>query len=113
MGDGAGDGASEPLALDEICAVLAEKGLKPWEIEKLDRWWIAYVYFAPRGKYGELKVRKKVRDRNSVPMGREAFAAMCKTHGWADWLIDHAWNEAVAKVKAEKDAATKGKGQVK
>ena len=36
----------------EICAELAEKGYKPWEIDLLDRWWIAHIIFHPRGQKG-------------------------------------------------------------
>jgi hypothetical protein len=92
----------DSLNLIEICAELVSRHkLKPAEIEQLDRWWIYYVYFHARGKYGELKVAPK-RKREAIKTGRDAFAAACKTHGWEDWLVDAAWERAKAEAKAKK-----------
>jgi hypothetical protein len=94
-------GAGQVLNLLEVCAELVEKhGLLPEQIEKLDRWWISYVYFHPRGERGELKVSPK-KKAAETPLDR--FKAVGRSFGKPDWLIEFEWERLV-------EDARKGKG---
>jgi len=75
----------------EICAELAERGYKPWEIDKLDRWWIAHIIFHPRGERGELKVsaKKSTSKEDESPFGK--FRRDRRRWGEPDWLITWKW----------------------
>lgn len=76
----------------EMCAELAERGYRPWEIDDLDRWWIAHVIFHPRDQHGRLSVSPKRpanKDEDDSPFGR--WQKVGRMWGKADWLIQFEW----------------------
>lgn len=86
---------AETLNLVEICAELVRHNkLTPDQIEKLDRWWVAYVYWCPRGKLGELKITKKARSDDVIVDPKEQFWAIGKSLGWPDFFIEFRWAKA-------------------
>jgi hypothetical protein len=87
-----GPGEGESLDLIEVCAELVRHGkLLPEQIENLDRWWIANIYFHARGKYGELVVRPKPKRTSIKTSRRDMFEIHARKHGWEDWQIAEAW----------------------
>lgn len=95
-------GGGNVLNLIEVCAELAEKGYRPEEIEKLDRWWIAYVISHPRGERGELKLsqKKSQSKEDESPFGK--FKRVGMSWGKPDWLIATEWEAASTAVKKGK-----------
>jgi hypothetical protein len=92
------------LNLLEICAELVRHHrLTQQQILELDRFWIAHVYFAPRGKYGELIVSPKAKTTNILTDPWEMFQAMGRSWGWEPWFILHRYE--LAKSKAGKGKA--------
>ncbi len=92
------DGGGKALNLLEIAAELVKHfGLRPWDIELLDRWTIAHVYFHPRDKWGALDVSPKSGDegeRSQSP--REKFTAWAKSWDWPEWYVDDRWRKMTA-----------------
>ena len=78
----------------EICAELAEKGYKPWEIDLLDRWWIAHIIFHPRGQKGELILspKRSTSKEDESPFGK--FRRDRRRWGEPEWLIAEKWEKA-------------------
>jgi hypothetical protein len=98
---GGGDG--QPLNLIEVCAELVKHHkLLPEQIERLDRWWIAHIYFHPRDKYGDLKISAKPKPPGITSDRKAAYRASCLAVGWPEWLIDHEWQKATKAVQEAK-----------
>lgn len=97
-----GDGSGKVLNLVEICAELVDKrNLRPWEIEQLDRWWIAHVYWHPRNEKGELIISvKESAERPKTP--KDEFWEFGKSWGWEDWFCAHQY--ALAQKRAAQKA---------
>ena len=88
-------GGGNPLDLIEICAELVEKfELRPWDIENLDRWWIAHVYWHPRdAKTGNITIRKKSAklDDWKAADPKTQFTEWARSWGWPEWYIEERW----------------------
>lgn len=91
---------AEPLDLIEICAELAKefKITSQTEIEELDRWYIAFVLFARRDKWGTLIVRSKPRETPRLGEREAWMQRMTVTFGYPTWYAEREWEirQAVA-----------------
>lgn len=70
--------------------------MKRDEILKLDRWWVAHVYFRPRDKHGNLITKP---ERTLSP--KQAFFAHWKRFDLAQWQIERLWNAEREQKKRE------------
>lgn len=78
----------------EMCAELADRGYKPWEIDKMDRWWIAHIIFHPRNDKRELMIspKRSISKEDESPFGK--FKRDKQRWGFPEWLIRLKWEQA-------------------
>lgn len=95
----------------EIAAELVKEfhGMTPETIPELDRWWIRFVYFARRDKYGALMVRSK-RDGGQTLSTRDAWIRNAeRVWGYPTWYAARQYAAMVADAKAKARAKAKAK----
>jgi hypothetical protein len=100
----------EPLDLIEIAAELVKNfpGMTQEAIRELDRWWIAFVYFARRDKYGSLKVRSKPREGSRKLDAREAWIESAERNwGYPEWYAEREYDARMAEQAKQRQAMMK------
>ncbi len=73
--------------------------LRPWEIERLDDFWLAHIYCHPTDKFGSIKIRPKAKPK-AVSMKQAYWQEKSRIWGWPDWFIQEQWDKAAAEHKA-------------
>lgn len=69
-------------------------GLTFADVEKMDRWEIAFSCFHPRDEKGNLKVSEKPKERGEEDRSpRAQYLKYAASWGWPEWLAEKKWAE--------------------